>query len=72
MALRLRQSELSAKIAYGPVLKAKIMSALNGTVNLIKIILSSHDFLLRYSNFGNLQAAFRAIFGHIFTAHAQK
>jgi len=35
------------------------------------IFLGDHDFPLTGSNFGNL-TAFRAIFGHTFTAHAQE
>jgi len=35
------------------------------------IVLGNHSFLLLALNFGNL-ATFRAIFSHIFTAHAQK
>ena len=35
------------------------------------IFLGHHDFPLTGSNFGNL-TAFRAIFSHIFTAHAQE
>jgi len=35
------------------------------------IFLGDHDFPLTGSNFGNL-TAFRAIFCHIFTAHAQE
>jgi len=35
------------------------------------IFRSDHDFPLTGSNFGNL-TAFRAIFSHIFTAHAQE
>jgi len=35
------------------------------------IVLGDHHFPLIASNFGNL-TAFRAIFSHIFTAHAQK
>jgi len=37
----------------------------------IIIFLGDHDFLLTGSNFGNL-TAFRAIFSHIFTVHAQE
>jgi len=35
------------------------------------VVLGDHNFPLTASNFGNL-TAFRAIFRHIFTAHAQK
>jgi len=39
--------------------------------SLTTIVLGDHDFPLTVWNFGNL-TAFRAIFSHIFTAHAQK
>ena len=42
-----------------------------GRISVIMIVFGDHDFLLRSSNFGNL-AAFRAIFSHIFTAHARE
>jgi len=35
------------------------------------VFVGDHDFPLTGSNFGNL-TAFRAIFSHIFTAHAQE
>jgi len=38
---------------------------------LTMIFLGDHDIPLTGSNFGNL-TAFRAIFSHIFTAHAQE
>jgi len=44
----------------------KITSASNEIVNLLP-----HSCQLRVSNFGDL-AAFKAIFSHVFTAHAQK
>jgi len=40
-------------------------------ISFTTIVLGDHDFPLTASNFGNL-TAFRAIFSHIFTAHAQK
>jgi len=71
--------ELSAKTAYGPVLKTTQLSA--HTQNHISlescrksyttIVLGDHTFPLTASSFGNL-TAFTAIFSHIFTAHAQK
>ena len=77
MALRLRQMELSVKTVL--VLKITQLSA--HTQNHVSIercrksfttvVLGDHDFPLTASNFGNL-TAFRAIFSHIFTAHAQK
>jgi len=79
MALRLKQMELSAKTVYVPVLKITQRSAhAQNHVSVepwrksfTTIVLSDHDFPLTASNFGNL-TAFRAIFSHIFTAHAQK
>jgi len=79
MALRLKQMELSAKTVYVPVLKITQRSAhVENHVSVQPwrkaftiIIFSDHDFPLTASNFGNL-TAFRAIFSHIFTAHAQK
>jgi len=71
--------ELSGKTLYGPVLKTTQLSAhaqnhasperyLN---SFTMIFLGDHDIPLTGSNFGNL-TAFRAIFSHIFTAHAQE
>jgi len=79
MALRLKQMELSAKTVYGPVLKVTQRSAhAQNHVSVqpcrksfTTIVLGDHDFPLTASNFGNL-TAFRAIFSHVFTAHAQK
>jgi len=79
MALRLRQMELTTKTMYGPVLKITQLSAHAQNhvstercrKSFTTIVLGDHDFPLIASNFGNL-AAFRAIFSHIFTAHAQK
>jgi len=72
MALRLRQTELSAKTMYGPVLKITQLSAhAQNHVSIERcrkpfttIALGDHDFLLIASNFGNLTAfrAFLAIF----------
>jgi len=71
--------QLSGKTVYGPVLKTTQLSACaqnhasqercrkSFTIN----FLSDHDFPLTGSNFRNL-TAFRAIFSHIFTAHAQE
>ena len=71
--------ELSAKTMYGPVLKTTQLCAhaQNHASQercrkcFTVIFLGDHDFLLTGSNFGNL-TAFRAIFSHIFTAHAQE
>ena len=73
--------ELSAKTVYGPVLKTTQLSAhsrnhvsiehCRESYSFTTIVLGDHDFPLTTSNFGNL-TAFRAIFSHIFTAHAQK
>jgi len=71
--------ELSAKTAYVPVLKITQRSAHAQNhisvqpwrKSFTTIVLTYHDFLLTASNFGNL-TAFRAIFSHICTAHAQK
>ena len=79
MALRLRQMELSAKIVYGPVLKSTQISARvqnhaspeRCRKSFTMIFLSDLDIPLTGSNFGNL-TTFRAIFSHIFTAHAQE
>jgi len=51
----------------------KITPARNVAVNLLPSSFSAtmHDIPLTGSNFGNL-TAFRAIFSHIFTAHAQE
>ena len=79
MALRLGQMELFAKILYGPVLKTMQLSARAQNhaspercrKSFTMIFLGDHDFPLTGSNFGNL-TAFREIFRHIFTAHAQE
>jgi len=79
MALRLRQMELSIKTVHGPVLKITQLSVhalIHVSIerchkSFTTIILGDHNFPLTASNFGNL-TAFRAIFSHIFTAHAQK
>jgi len=79
MALRLKQMELSAKTVYGPVLKITQRSAhVQNHISVQRcrksfttVVLGDHDFPFTASNFGNL-TAFRAIFSHIFTAHAKK
>jgi len=79
MALQLRQMELSARTVYGPVLKITQLSAhAQNHVSIERchkffatIVLGNHNFPLIASNFGNL-TAFRGIFSHILTAHAQK
>ena len=69
--------ELSGKTVYGPVLQTTKLSAhaqnqaspercRNSTM-----IFTATTIPLTGSNFGNL-TAFRAIFSHIFTAHAQE
>ena len=71
--------ELSGKTVYGPVLKTTQLSAhaqnLGSPERCCKpftvIFRGDHDIPLTVSNFGNL-TAFRAIFSHIFTAHAQE
>ena len=72
--------ELSGKTVYGPVLKTTQLStrAQNHASPercrksfTIMIFLGDHDIPLMGSNFGNL-TAFRAIFSHIFTTHAQE
>ena len=71
--------ELSGKTVYGPVLKTTQLSARAQNQaspercrkSFTMIFLGDHDFPLTGSNFGNL-TAFRAIFSHMFTAHAQK
>jgi len=71
--------EFSGKTEYGPVLKTTQLSAhaQNHTSpercrkSFTVIFLGDHDIPLTGSNFGILTAA-RAIFGHIFTAHAQE
>jgi len=71
--------ELSGKTVYGPVLKTtELYAHVQNHVSLERccksfttIVLGDHDFPLTASNFGNL-TSFRAIFSHIFTAHAQK
>ena len=79
MALRLRQMELLAKTVYDPVLKItqrsehaqNHVSVQRCRKSVTTIVLGDNDFPLTGSNFGNL-TAFRAIFSHIFTAHAQE
>jgi len=71
--------ELSAKTVYGSVLKITRLSAhAQNHVSIescrksfTTVVLGDHDFPLTASNFGN-PTAFRAIFSHMFTAHAQK
>jgi len=71
--------ELNGKIVYGPVLKTTQLSAHGQNhaspercrKSFTMIFLSDHDIPLTGSNFANL-TAFRAIFSHIFTAHAQE
>ena len=71
--------ELSGKKVYGPVLKTTQLSARAQNhaspercrKSFTMIFLGDHDIQLTGSNFGNL-TAFRAIFSHIFTAHAQE
>ena len=71
--------ELSGKTVYGPVLKTTQLSAHaqkhaspeRCRKSFTVIFLGDHDFPLTGSNFGNL-TAFRAIFSHIFAAHAQE
>jgi len=71
--------ELSGKTVYGPVLKTTQLSARAQNYaspercrkSFTIIFLGDQDFPLTGSNFGNL-TAFRAIFSHIFTAHAQE
>jgi len=73
------QMELSGKIVYGPVLKTTQLSANAQNhaspercrKSFTMIFLGDHDIPLTCSNFGNL-TAFRAIFSHIFTVHAQE
>jgi len=71
--------ELSGKTVYGPVLKTTQLSARaqnhaspeHCRKSFTMIFLGDQDFQLTGSNFGNLTAS-RAIFSHIFTAHAQE
>ena len=71
--------ELSGETVYGPVLKTTQLSAHaqnHASPERCRkfftlIFLGIHDIPLTGSNFGNL-TAFRAIFSHIFTAHAQR
>jgi len=70
--------ELSGKTVYGPMLKTTQLSAHaqnhaspERCRKPFTIFLGDHDIPLTGSNFGNL-TAFRAIFSHIFTAHAQE
>ena len=70
--------ELSGKTVYGSVLKTTQLSvhAQNHASpercrkSFTVIFLGNHDIPLTDSNFGIL-TAFRAIFSHIFTVHAQ-
>jgi len=71
--------ELSGKSVYRPVLKTTQLSAHAQNhaspercrKSFTMIFLADHDIPLTGSNFGNL-TAFRAIFSHIFTVHAQE
>jgi len=71
--------ELSGKTVYGPVLNTTQLSehAQNHgspercRKSFTMMFLGHDDIALTGSNFGNL-TAFRAIFSHIFTAHAQE
>jgi len=71
--------ELFGKSVYGPLLKTTQLSACAQNHaspercrrSFTMIFLGEHDIPLTGSNFGNL-AAFRAIFSHIFTVHAQE
>ena len=71
--------ELSGNTVYGPVLKTTQLSAraINHASpercreSFTIIFHGDHDFVLTGSNSGNL-TAFRAIFSHMFTAHAQE
>jgi len=71
--------ELSRKTVCGPVLKTTQLSAHaqnhasleRSRRSFTMIFLGDHNIPLTGSNFGNL-TAFRAIFSHIFTAHAQE
>ena len=71
--------ELSGKTLYGPMLKTTQLAAHAQNhvspercrKSFTMIFLGDHDFPLTGSNFGKL-TAFRAIFSHIFTAHAQE
>ena len=71
--------ELSGKTVYAPVLKTTQLSAHAQNhaspercrKSFTLIFLGHQDIPLTGSNFGNL-TAFRAIFSHIFTAHAQE
>jgi len=71
--------ELPGKTVYGPVLKSTQLSARvqnhaspeRCRKSFIIIFLGDHDFPLTGSYVGNL-TTFRAIFSHIFTAHAQE
>jgi len=73
------EMELSGKTVYSPVLKTTQLSAHAQNhaspercrKSLAMIFLGDHDNPLTGSNSGNL-TAFRAIFSHIFTAHAQE
>ena len=71
--------ELSGKTVYGPVLKTTQRSAHAQNhaspeccrKSFTMTFLGDHDIPLTGSKFGNL-TAFRVIFSHIFTAHAQE
>ena len=68
---------MSGCMMYGPVLKTTQLSsraqnhASPERCRKSMIFLGDYDIPLTGSNFGNL-TAFRAIFSHIFTAHAQE
>jgi len=71
--------ELSGKTVYGPMLKTTRLCAHAQNhaspercrKSFTVLFLGDHDIPLTGSNFGIL-TAFRAIFNHIFTAHAQE
>jgi len=71
--------ELSGKTVYGPVSKTTQLSACaqnhaspeHCRKSFTIIFLGDHDIPLTGSYFGNLKA-FRAVFSHVFTAHAQE
>ena len=71
--------ELSGKTVYSPVLKTTQLSAHAQNhasperchKSFGMIFIGEHNIPLTGSNFGNL-TAFRAIFSHIFIAHAQE
>jgi len=66
--------ELTGKTVYGPALKATQQNHASPErcrKSFTMIFLGDHDIPLTGSNFGNL-TAFRTIFSHIFTEHAQE